>query len=440
MLHRAQRAAPALLEPRLQAPDLAHVGDEAALDGELARLLVEHRVHRLHQRGDRVLAGGLARLPAVGHQLPEQRREQEARRDRPAGAHARVGVAERDLDEALAVRLLEDHVEQRQQPVVQALGAQPPHAGERVARLEQLQHLVEEARRRHVLDQVGELCDRRERGLVDVEVELGREAHRAQHPHRVLAVARGRVADHPQRARLQVLDAAEPVEHLVGDRVVVERVDGEVAPQRVLLLRAEHVVAQHAAVLVGLGVGLQRAEGRGLDRLAAEHHVHDLEAPADDPRTAERGLHLLGRRVGGDVEVLGHEAEQRVAHAAADDEGLEPGALQDLAGAERGLRDLVGADAELGALVGPQLRAGGRGRAAGALRGGRRGRRGRRGVGRAAAEELADECDDHRATPSKSRSTGQPRSIAAACSTSSGLVATGSVTRSSSGRSLRESL
>ncbi len=56
--------------------------------------------------------------------------------------------------------------------------------------------------------------------------------------------------------------------------------------------------------------------------------MHDLEAPADDARAPEQRLHLLGRGVGGDVEVLGLDAEQQVAHGAADDIGLVAGLLQ----------------------------------------------------------------------------------------------------------------
>ena len=37
----------------------------------------------------------------------------------------------------------------------------------------------------------------------------------------------------------------------------------------------------------------------------AEHHVHQLEAAADDAGAAEQRADLLGRGVGGHVEVLG---------------------------------------------------------------------------------------------------------------------------------------
>ena len=136
---------------------------------------------------------------------------------------------------------------------------------------QQLQHLVEQARRRHVLQQRRHLADRLARLRRRAQAELGAKPHRAQHAHRVLAVARLRVADHAQHALLQVGEAAVEVDHLLGRRVVEQRVDGEVAPRRVLLLRAEDVVAQDAAVLVLLArsSASARAEGRDLDRLRA---------------------------------------------------------------------------------------------------------------------------------------------------------------------------
>ncbi|MCY1503634.1 hypothetical protein D9M68_377640 [compost metagenome] len=106
--------------------------------------------------------------------------------------------------------------------------------------------------------------------------------------------------------------------------------------------------------LAGDGVD-QRAEGRDLDDFllapAVEGHVHDLEAPPDDARAPEQRLHLVGRGVGRDVEILGLDAEQQVAHRAAHDVGLVAGLLQrggDLDGIARQQRGVdlvfVGAD------------------------------------------------------------------------------------------------
>jgi hypothetical protein len=75
----------------------------------------------------------------------------------------------------------------------------------------------------------------------------------------------------------------------------------------------------------------ERPERRHLDHFAQaailaaapEHDVDDPEAPPDDEGAPEQALHFLGRRVGRDVEVLRPQAEDQIAHGAADDVGLE---------------------------------------------------------------------------------------------------------------------
>ena len=222
-----------------------------------------------------------------------------------------------------------------------------------MAGLQQLDHLVEHARGRHVGQQRGHLLDRRARRRVDGETQLGGKAHHADDAHRVFAVARSRVADHAQHALLLVLEAVVVVDDDLFGRVVVQRIDGEVAPRGVLDLRAPDVVAQHAprcidhmrlaaefllrglfvaADLIGRRRVEQRAEGRDLDHLvvaaAAEDDMHDAKAPADDEGATEQRLHLLGRGVGGDVEILRSQPDQQVAHRAADDVGFVPGLLE----------------------------------------------------------------------------------------------------------------
>ena len=286
------------------------------------------------------------------------RGEHEARRDRLAFGDARVGVGEGEADELLAavvaLRLVEGDVEDREDAAVQAELLQLDDRRQRVAGLQQLDHLVEGARLRHVVEQRRHLLDRRARLRLDLEAELGREADGADDPHRVLAIARDRVADHSQQLLLGVLDAAVVVDDDLLHRVVVHRVDGEVAPRRVLDLRPPDVVAQDAALgvddvalvdevlargllvaahLLGVGGGEHRAEGRDLDHFreapvlaaATEDDVDDPEAPADDEGAPEQRLHLLGRGVGGDVEVLRAQADEQVAHRAADDVGLVAG-------------------------------------------------------------------------------------------------------------------
>ena len=222
---------------------------------------------------------------------------------------------------------------------MEPLCPQPPHAFECVSTFEQLENLVEEAGSRHVLQQLGERPDRLEGRRIHIDAKLRREAHRSQHPDRILAVARGRIADHAQLAGAQVLHAAEVIDDFFGNGIVVQRVDREIAAQCVFLFGAENVVVEHAAVLVGLSVDLHGAKRRDLDGLAAEDHVDDAEAPADEARATEEPLHGFRRRVGSDVEILRAQAQQQVAHAAAHHIRLEACLLQSFAGLERGARD-----------------------------------------------------------------------------------------------------
>ena len=87
-----------------------------------------------------------------------------------------------------------------------------------------------------------------------------------------------------------------------------------------------------AADLLGQAAVQVGAEGGDFDDLmlaaAAVDDVHDAKAPADDEGAAEQRLHLFGRGVGGNVEVLGAQADQQVAHRTADDIGLITGILE----------------------------------------------------------------------------------------------------------------
>ena len=283
------------------------------------------------------------------HFVPEQCGKQEAGRGALAAADAVVGVGQRRHDELLAHRLFKDDVEQRQQAVVKPLIAQLGDAFDRVPGGQQLEHFVEEAGGRDVFQQVGHFADRLFRFRVDGQAELGGQADGAQHAHRVFAVAGAWLADHAQRPRLQVADTMVVVNDRFGCRVVIQRIGGEIAAGGVFGLRAENIVVQHAAVFVGLGLLVEHAaEGGDLQRFLTHHHMHDLEAAADDARTAEGAAHFFRRGVGGDVKILGFGADQQVAHRAADDVGLEAVFLQGFADAAATAADAVAGDAVAG--------------------------------------------------------------------------------------------
>ena len=195
----------ALLEARLQRPDLLDRRLEAARDRDA--LAPAPRARGPSPRTAR--AAAFRRAPSRRstccstscHSSVANRNAGDT--GLPSRTRASV-LGERDVDEARAERLLEDHVEQRQQAVRQPVRAQARERLRRVARQQQLLHLVEQARGRHVLDEARELRDRR-RGLgVDRDADLRREPHGAQHPHRVLAKARDRRADQLQPPRADV--------------------------------------------------------------------------------------------------------------------------------------------------------------------------------------------------------------------------------------------
>ena len=195
------------------------------------------------------------------------------------------------------------------------------------------------------VDQFGHRRDRRTGFRFDLELELGGEAHHAQHAHRVFAVALFRHANDAQDAVADVGDAAVVVQHGLVGRVVIHGVDGEVAAHGVFVLRPEAVVAQHAAVFIlRRVVGAGPAEGRHFQQFLAKHHVHDLEAAADDERAPEQALDLLGRCVGGDIEVFRFHAQQQVAHGAAHHKRFKAGFLQGLGHAHGVWRQQPGID------------------------------------------------------------------------------------------------
>ena len=166
---------------------------------------------------------------------------------------------------------------------------------------------------------------------VDLEVEAGGESDGAHHAQLVLGEAQGGVADGADDAASEVFAAVDEVERggcgvarcFIFDGIEEHSVDGEVA--------AEYIFARvggvtHCIGTAAVGVGAVGAEGGDLggdldvvDLIADEDNA---EVRADGEGLGEEGDDLIGRGGGGDVEVLGREAQQQVAHASAGEEGL----------------------------------------------------------------------------------------------------------------------
>ena len=151
-----RRVAGAALEARLHHPDLAHVGGQLAAARDVADARVEHRVDRLLQRRERRLAA-LAQLLASASSTSCHSRQA----SRKLGATARPSATRRSVsasascDEALSRRrgcCASSSIASRigNTPRCRPVLAQLLDAGQRMAGLQQLDHLVEQARRRHV--------------------------------------------------------------------------------------------------------------------------------------------------------------------------------------------------------------------------------------------------------------------------------------------------
>ena len=164
--------------------------------------------------------------------------------------------------------------------------------------------------------------------LVDLHLEQRREAHRTEHPQRVLAEALVRLADRSQDARLEVALAPEEVHQLPGRSVLAgapgHGVHREVAARQVL---AERVGERDVIGTAMVGVAGLDPVGGDLDLVIARSDHHRAEAVGVE-RLREELLDLLRRRVGRDVPVLRIDAADRVAHAAADDIRRVPGLLE----------------------------------------------------------------------------------------------------------------
>ena len=148
------------------------------------------------------------------------------------------------------------------------------------------------------------------------------KAEKAQDPQPVLADALRRVPDEPHAPRAQIGQPAERVDHrAVG--LGIERIHREIAAPRIGLEALAEGDLRVAAI--GLDIG---AEGRDLVGQAARHHGHgamrDPRRHRLEPRRLRARHHRFGGRIRGDVDIADRLAEQRVAHAAADEQRPVP--------------------------------------------------------------------------------------------------------------------
>ena len=208
-------------------------------------------VDRFSDRDARVHAGLEAALRRRRHRAEQHHGEQEHRRDRTVLGDAPVGIRKPRADESErhAVRIIGEMLRGRRKEVFQqTVLTQQVEGALAETSQEELLELVEQPRGRNVFEQPSERRKRRPRRFMDGEAELRLEAHGTKHPDRILAVARLGIADQPDRAGADVLDAADVIPDREVLDVVVQRVAGEVAAPDVLVDRAVDVVAKQAPV------------------------------------------------------------------------------------------------------------------------------------------------------------------------------------------------
>ncbi|MNO99959.1 hypothetical protein D3C76_917440 [compost metagenome] len=294
----------------------------------------------LHGR-DRRHAARLKLRCAGGQGWPEQGGEEERGSDRLALVDALVGVGQGLADQAAGVFgvTFQGCGACREQRCQEVVFHQQLEGALGLSTEEQLEHFVEQARRGNLAQHGGQAADGRGAVLLDIETQLGGEARGPQHAHRVFLVALLGDADQPHQAIADVMHAVCVVEDALGGRVVIQRIDGEVAALGVVFQAAIDVVAQDAAAFVArclvavfliLALRVMGAEGGDFNDLPAELHMGQLEAAADHPGVAEFGADLLRGGVGGHIEVFGAQVQQQVADATAHQVSLVAGLLQAL--------------------------------------------------------------------------------------------------------------
>src|SRR4051812_24587930 len=134
--------------------------------------------------------------------------------------------------------------------MVQSFLSQLQKAGSGVSGKEQLHHFLEQSRRRNVRKQGGKLLDRSTGLGFYFQAQFCRKAYRAQHAHRIFAIALIRVSDHAQAARFQIGKPATEIEDLLGSRIVEQGVYRKVPACGILFLSAKYVIAYDPSMLV----------------------------------------------------------------------------------------------------------------------------------------------------------------------------------------------
>ena len=138
------------------------------------------------------------------------------------------------------------------------------------ARAQQLVELLDQPRGRAARDLTASRGDRLIDRRVDPEAQARGHRDGSKHPDRVLLESLRRVADAADDTCTQIVEAARVVDDRERRDVVEQRVDREVAAERILFRRAERVVAMNETVgsVVARRRSAERSSGGGGSSMA----------------------------------------------------------------------------------------------------------------------------------------------------------------------------
>jgi hypothetical protein len=215
-------------------------------------------------------------------------------------------------------------------------GAHHLEGARRRLRLHRLQPLVADALGADLAKRVERWSDGGEGVGVELELEGGAEARRAQDTQAVLRKALEGLAHRAEALVGEVLPPVERVDERAVLRVHRDGVDREVSPREI----GHDVIDEvHRIGSAPVGVGGLAAQRRDLVVMPAHDHGDRavLESRGD---RARKELHqLVGQRIGSDVPVGDLLAEQGIPHATTDDPRALPCPAEPLADGERVLRN-----------------------------------------------------------------------------------------------------
>ena len=196
-----------------------------------------------------------------------------------------------------------------------------------MARQQNFQQFVKQARHRFVPQQCRMGCQRRGSGFIQHQTQLARQTDGAQNPHRVFHITFRRIANHHQPFGADIRQPVVKINNLLILHIIIQRIASEIAPKRILRQRAIRIIAHNPAALVVLHIAAA-AKRADFNRFRTHHHMHNLKTPPDNPAAFEHAAHLFRQGVGGHVKIFRRFAQQQIAYCTANQIRLKTGTVQ----------------------------------------------------------------------------------------------------------------